>query len=198
MSKPEEFLPGVNKISLMDVLAYFTPKEISGLEKSEGRLYDETAIRWQLACDFETGDKVPKEEHAKYFIMQCLPHLRKYHQHDVILSNGCIVRLEEGHEGLHVCEIWKGEVEAYICIITPEGVLVMPNSGSSCDTLAKNHKPVSQVDKMSQDKTRIRAKARETLMASSNKMLIGVRSARTVRLISRDISRGSVESVGLL
>ena len=50
--------------------------------------------------------------------------------HLVTLSNGSVLRVEEGDYCLHIATEDNGEAGAYICQISDDGVLVMNNS---CD-----------------------------------------------------------------
>ena len=51
--------------------------------------------------------------------------------HRVVLSNGEVVRLEEGTDRLHISTELHGFEDMYICTINADGVLVMPNSGGA-------------------------------------------------------------------
>ena len=58
-------------------------------------------------------------------------------KHQINLSNGQILQVEEGDNCLHIASIHNDEVDAYICEINPSGVLVMPNSGEAGEWLVR-------------------------------------------------------------
>lgn len=61
--------------------------------------------------------------------------------HRVKLTNGQYLLVEERSGQLHIASespTMKGEVEYYICTISPDGVLVMPNSGDATTTVTQN------------------------------------------------------------
>lgn len=56
--------------------------------------------------------------------------------HRVTLSNGRVLLLEEDNNCLHIADEEEGSegiAGAWICQISADGVLVYPNSGSSCE-----------------------------------------------------------------
>ncbi len=58
--------------------------------------------------------------------------------HEVRLSNGQILLVEEQDQGISIgVGEDKNEVEAYVCQITCNGVLVYPNSGDACEQLSR-------------------------------------------------------------
>jgi hypothetical protein len=59
--------------------------------------------------------------------------------HRVVLSNGRVLLVEEGDRRLHIAseDGFAHEVEAYICEVNANGVLVMPNSGSAGEYLVE-------------------------------------------------------------
>lgn len=59
--------------------------------------------------------------------------------HRITLSNGQVLIIEEGPQTLHIASGIPGEEEAdaWICTITADGVLVMPNSGGATDDLTR-------------------------------------------------------------
>lgn len=67
-------------------------------------------------------------------------------QHRVVLSNGHVLLIEEGRSRLagttlHIAseqEGFQGEVDYYVCEITPNGVLVFPNSGDAVNWLTQD------------------------------------------------------------
>jgi hypothetical protein len=69
--KLEELYLCVRRMPIVRVLSYFESGEIESLSDSEHREYGDRETRWQLATDFSTEDKTPKEEDGKYFIHSC-------------------------------------------------------------------------------------------------------------------------------
>lgn len=56
--------------------------------------------------------------------------------HRVVLSNGRALLIEEDNNSLHIAdedEGFPGTAGSWICEINASGVLVMPNSGMSCE-----------------------------------------------------------------
>ncbi len=63
--------------------------------------------------------------------------------HRVVLSSGRVMIVEERDNELHIgdeSEGFEGDVDAWICTISPSGVLVMPNSGGATDYLCQGLK----------------------------------------------------------
>lgn len=60
--------------------------------------------------------------------------------HQIKLSNGQILQVEEGENCIHIAAMHEGEVDAYICEINPNGTLVMPNSGPAGEYLTNGLK----------------------------------------------------------
>jgi hypothetical protein len=58
-------------------------------------------------------------------------------KHQIRLSNGRVLQIEEGEDCLHIAAIHNGDVDAYICRIDKSGTLVMPNSGDAGEYLAE-------------------------------------------------------------
>jgi hypothetical protein len=64
--------------------------------------------------------------------------------HRVTLSNGRVLRIEEGDNCLHIASEHNGDVDMYICEIRRSGTLVMPNSGDGPEYLIENLKKSSE------------------------------------------------------
>lgn len=61
-------------------------------------------------------------------------------KHQIHLSNGQVLQIEEGQNSLHIASMLNGEVDSYICEINANGVLVMPNSGTAGECLTQGLK----------------------------------------------------------
>lgn len=66
--------------------------------------------------------------------------------HDVTLSNGQQIRLEEGQDCLHIASLHEDEVDGYICEINANGTLVYPNSGWAGEQMVKGLESQSVID----------------------------------------------------
>lgn len=60
--------------------------------------------------------------------------------HQIKLSNGQILQVEEGENCIHIAAMHEGQVDAYICEINSSGTLVMPNSGPAGEYLTNGLK----------------------------------------------------------
>ena len=62
--------------------------------------------------------------------------------HRVVLSNNHVLLVEERDGELHIGSEteggFHGDIDAYICTIQSEGVLVLPNSGDATSYLTRN------------------------------------------------------------
>ena len=59
---------------------------------------------------------------------------------EIKLSNDQVLRIEEGDDCLHIAAMHDGYVDGYICEISANGTLVMPNSGDAGECLTQGLK----------------------------------------------------------
>lgn len=69
-------------------------------------------------------------------------------QHRIVLSNGQELLVEESQDRLTIGYIYNGCVDAYLCQIDVNGVLVYTNSGSACQYLVEYLPVISTGDKV--------------------------------------------------
>ena len=60
--------------------------------------------------------------------------------HQITLSNGPSLLIEEGNNKITLATVLDGDVDAYICQCDRNGVLVYPNSGDAIEFLTQGLK----------------------------------------------------------